>query len=330
MSNAKHLSQKLLACPHLGMLDDTTTTTTFPSEFNHCLHCKIASIPSNRQQSEFCLTPDFADCEIHKQSAPNRLPPQMRWQHEPTAFMPIFIKTGLAVFFAGILAVFFILGTPARISQFIQAFNAGASHPGTQPAVFSTRTPTSDLRTPYQSATSVFDQITIFTSIPINQIVQLTVIDLEKGAYCRSGPDTSFDMVSVLYSGDTLQALARDSADRYFLVRVNRQYISDCWVAQSCVRVLGDRDSLPQYTPNPTPRPTRTPMPQTPTQKNQTPPISASFTPTRTPTAIPTITSTKTTQPSDTPTNIPPTDPPPTDPPPTEPPEPTVEPTDEP
>ena len=76
MSNAKHLSQKLLACPHLGMLDDTTTTTTFPSEFNHCLHCKIASIPSNRQQSEFCLTPDFADCEIHKQSAPNRLPPK--------------------------------------------------------------------------------------------------------------------------------------------------------------------------------------------------------------------------------------------------------------
>lgn len=201
------------------MLDDTTTTTTFPSEHNHCLHCKFTSIPSSEQQANYCLTPDYVYCPIHAQTTPTRLPAKIRWQHEPIDFRPAFLKTALAVFFSGLLVMFFLLGAPARISSLIQAFDSESAHEVYQPVVFTTRTPTADARTPYRAPTSSIGDIVIPTSIPITQIVKLTVIELEMGAYCRSGPDTSFSSITVVKSGDVLQALAMDSAGKYYLVR---------------------------------------------------------------------------------------------------------------
>lgn len=277
-------------CPHLGMLDDTTTTTNFPSEINHCLHCKPACVPSRQQQRDYCLSQNYNNCSIINKPAPARLPISRRWERDPAEFRAIFIKTALAVFGAGLLAMFFIFGAPARISEMIQAFVPDATREAYQPHDFSTRTPTARVETPFATATLFFSDIQLPTALPASQIVKLTVVELEMGAYCRSGPDTSFRGVTILKSGDIVQALARDSTDRFFLVRVPKQLVEDCWVSQEFVIAQGDAGTLPQYTPMPTPRPTATPTPTitetaepaAPTAKPQNPP------PADTPVVIPT------------------------------------------
>ena len=207
-------------CPHLGMLDDTTTTTNFPSEVNHCLHCKPACAPSSQHQSEYCLSQNYSNCPIINQPAPARLPAHARWAHEPAEFKSIFIKSALAVFAAGLLALFFLVGAPARISKLIQAFVPDATREPSQPMFYASRTPTTDTRAPYASPTSFIIDIQIPSAVPFTQIVKLTVTELEMGVFCRSGPDVSFRSVAILETGDVLQALARNTANTYYYVRL--------------------------------------------------------------------------------------------------------------
>lgn len=311
------------ACPHLGMLDDTTTTTTFPSEVNHCLHCKPACVPSSQHQSAYCLSQQYTNCPIIHQPAPARLPAHLRWARDPVEFKSIFIKTALIVFATGMLAMFFVLGAPARISKMIQAFVPDTTLEAYQPVNFATRTatPSGDARGPYPTSTTFFSSIQIPTAIPFAQIVKLTVIELEMGAYCRSGPDVTFRGVTILKTGDILQAIARNTANTYYYVRVPNQIVEDCWVAQPFVKVQGDQDTLPMYTSMPTPWPTRTPTAVPPTATETHAPSVPQPNPTYKPTSRPA-------------TDVPviPTEPPPTKEPTSPPAEPTLppEPTDPP
>lgn len=301
----------IYTCPHLGMLDDTTTTTTFPSEANHCLHCRHACVPSRQHQLHYCLSQNYTNCAIIDQPSPARLPASRRWKREQAEFKTIFVKTALAVFASGLLAMFFILGAPARISRMIQAFVPDTTREVYQPVSFATRTPTADARVPFATSTSFVSQIEIPSAIPIPQIVKLTVVELEMGAYCRVGPDISFASVTILKTGNILQALARDSSDRYYLVRVTKQAVDDCWIEKIFVKAQGDPASLPVYTPMPTPWPTRTFTPEPPTPTNTA--LSAprlqptSQPPTKKPPTLPTLPPAQTTEPP-TETTEPPTE----------------------
>jgi hypothetical protein len=82
-SSSAKTAHDLYTCPHLGMLDDTTTTTAFPSEVNHCLHCQSACVPSRQQQQEYCLSQRYRDCPILHHPAPARLPANLRWAQNP-------------------------------------------------------------------------------------------------------------------------------------------------------------------------------------------------------------------------------------------------------
>ena len=263
--SAAKIAPFTFACPHLGMLDDTTTTTTFPSEANHCLHCKPACVPSRQQQLDYCLSQHYNDCSILHLPAPAHLPASRRWERDPAAFRAIFVKSALAVFGAGLLAMFFILGAPARISEMIQAFVPEATRAVYQPHDFSTSTPTARIDLVFSTATSFISNIQIPTSLPISQIVKLTVIELEMGVNCRAGPDTTFENFLILHTDDVLQALARDPGGTFYYVRVAKKQVPDCWVPAAYVRSLGDINTLPVLTPMPTPWPTRTPTPLPPT-----------------------------------------------------------------
>jgi len=273
-SSSAKTAHDLYTCPHLGMLDDTTTTTAFPSEVNHCLHCQSVCVPSRQQQQEYCLSQRYRDCPILHQAAPARLPASLRWVQNPAVFRAIFIKSALAVFGAGLLAGFFLLGAPARISHIIQAYVPEDTQTPYQPYDFPTRTPSPRPEQPSPTATSLLSHLEIPTALPISQIVQLTVNEVELGVNCRSGPDSSFESYLILRTGDVLQALARSPDDAFFYVRLPKKRAPDCWVPAAFVNVLVDTHTLPVLTPAPTPHPTVTliPLPSTPTDTPQTPP----------------------------------------------------------
>jgi len=129
------------------------------------------------------------------------------------------------------------------------------------------------------------------------------------GAYLRSGPGQGYPPVGVLYTGDVVDAVARDAEGDWVLVRYGEGY---GWISYDLVAwiepidsltVLGPPNLTPSFTPVPivptatnTPTPTRTPtVTRTPTP-TLTPTASATQTPS--PTATPSPSATRTPSPS--------------------------------
>ncbi len=129
------------------------------------------------------------------------------------------------------------------------------------------------------------------------------------GAYLRSGPGQGYPPVGVLYTGDVVDAVARDAEGDWVLVRYGEGY---GWISYDLVAwiepidsltVLGPPNLTPSFTPVPivptatgTPTPSRTPtVTRTPTP-TLTP--TASATPTPSPTAPPSPSATRTPTPS--------------------------------
>jgi len=70
-------------CPFLGMANDPTTITLFPSDSNTCFHCKPPAVPNAVHQSRYCLTPNYEACKLKQEFSPGRMPAKYRWQKIP-------------------------------------------------------------------------------------------------------------------------------------------------------------------------------------------------------------------------------------------------------
>jgi hypothetical protein len=223
-------------CPSLGMADDRTTVTLFPSQDNLCFHCQSPTAPNAAHQSSYCLSQKFMECTLKQQDGHGNLPAESRWPTQRSGLLAVRRRTAWALGIALLLALFFILWLPGILSDMMMNFAptpvSGGTWPTLTPAALEPATPTS-------------------TPAPLN--LTLTVAWVDLGVNCRAGPDTSYTSLILLLGGEALEPLGRDETDTFFVVSIPGKNISECWIVQSLVVVEGDPSALPILTPSPAP-----------------------------------------------------------------------------
>jgi len=221
-------------CPSLGMADDRTTVTLFPSQDNLCFHCQSPTAPNAAHQSSYCLSQKFMECTLKQQDGHGNLPAESRWPTQRSGLLAVSRRTAWALGIALLLALFFILWLPgpSPTSEPSATQLPAVLAPTLTPAALEPATPTS-------------------TPTPLN--LTLTVAWVDLGVNCRAGPDTSYTSLILLLGGEALEPLGRDETDTFFVVSIPGKNISECWIVQSLVVVEGDPSALPILTPSPAP-----------------------------------------------------------------------------
>lgn len=243
-------------CPSLGMLDDRTTVTLFPTEYNLCFHCKQPTAPNAAHQTSYCLSQKFADCEL-KQDENGNLPESARWPVERSVLRASWLRTAGALGIALLLALFFILWLPGIISDLMMTFAPTPVSGGSWPTL--TPSPTSEPALLAQAPilaptlTPIPTEFAAPTASPARREISMTVALVDNGVNCRAGPGTAYASLVLLSGGEALEPLGRDEANTFYAVSIPEQNISECWIAQSLVDVEGDPGALPVLTPTPAP-----------------------------------------------------------------------------
>ena len=106
-------------CPLLGMLDDPSTVTLFPSDANHCSCCHQPAVPNFAHQSTYCLTQNYVKCPLKAGARTERMPARMRWKRSNGFNNAAFLKGAIGGAIALMLALFFILWMPGLISDML-------------------------------------------------------------------------------------------------------------------------------------------------------------------------------------------------------------------
>jgi len=247
-------------CPSLGMADDRTTVTLFPSQDNLCFHCQSPTAPNAAHQSSYCLSQKFMECTLKQQDGHGYLPAESRWPTQRSGLLAVRRRTAWALGIALLLALFFILWLPGILSDMMVNFAPTPVSGGTWPTLTTSPTsPTSEpsatqlpaILAPTLTPAALEPATPTSTPTPLNLIRTVAWVDL--GVNCRAGPDTSYTSLILLLGGEALEPLGRDETDTFFVVSIPGQNISECWIVQSLVVVEGDPSALPILTPSPAP-----------------------------------------------------------------------------
>jgi hypothetical protein len=106
-----------------------------------------------------------------------------------------------------------------------------------------------------------------FTATLASTPTETTTPTLESGVWllfdndtnCRSGPGTSYPIITKIDAGNKLQAIARSEGDEFFYVRYFDTANHYCWVWKGTSYVTGNTHAVPMYTTVPTKAPSITP-----------------------------------------------------------------------
>lgn len=274
-------------CPFLGMADDPTTVTLFPSDSNYCFHCKPPAAPNAIHQSRYCLTQNYEECKLKQEFSPGRMPAKYRWHKTPAITRATLLKAGAGAGIALFLALFFILWMPGIITDVLMSFAPTPASGGTWPTL--TPSATSESTTaapPPATATPGFTATGAYTFTPIAFPDFLKVTVIADGLSCRAGLTDDSPRIALWELGEELAAFARDESGAYLFVRKPDSGIADCWIRSQYTLSEGDTALLPVFTPvpgaYPSPVSTRTPT-FTPTPVRDDPTAVPTKKPTKTP-----------------------------------------------
>lgn len=273
-------------CPYLGLEDDLTTVTDFPSLLNYCHRCRPIEVPSSLHQRTICLGSDYVRCTIFSSFNQRAMPKAMRWQHAPFYTQKIFLWSvlGTIIFlvFAGLLFAFwgdFFNSKPA------QATEAVFYLPPT-----STRTPTSTntaiatkTQTPRPTSTATRIASKPSSTFTLSPTTELTLVSVSRATSCRTGTSVSFPKVGDLDVGEQAVIIGRTTDLQYWLIE-NPDRDGSCWIWAYYSTVTGPVEDIPIVIPPPIPItiPTATPIPSVP----EPPPVQPTSVPVK-PTSVP-------------------------------------------
>ena len=85
------------------------------------------------------------------------------------------------------------------------------------------------------------------TSVPTPSTPQVS--PMGSNVNCRSGPDTSYDSISVLMNGSTAQVAGRDPDGNWWYVHNPDNPGSFCWISVSVVTIAGPQGNIPVIAP---------------------------------------------------------------------------------
>jgi hypothetical protein len=88
------------------------------------------------------------------------------------------------------------------------------------------------------------------TQTPTREKVTIAV---SRNTYCRTGPDTIFDLVGIMNVGEKAEAIGRNEPKTYYVIRLPSNLEKTCWLWYEWATVTGNADALPVIASPPTP-----------------------------------------------------------------------------
>jgi hypothetical protein len=83
----------------------------------------------------------------------------------------------------------------------------------------------------------------------------VVTVSVSGNTNCRTGPLAIYDLVSILYVGETAEVVGRDEAGSTWVIRDPDHPGRTCWLWGRYATVVGNWEALPVIAPPPTPTP---------------------------------------------------------------------------
>ncbi len=121
-----------------------------------------------------------------------------------------------------------------------------------------------DTAVPKESATAPAPQAT--ATLADTSTPSIPMVSVSLNTNCRTGPGRSYDYRGALLVGEAEEVVALSTVPNYWYITNPDQPGEFCYLWGRYATVVGNTESLPQFTPLPSPTPTLTPTPSnTPT-----------------------------------------------------------------
>jgi hypothetical protein len=111
--------------------------------------------------------------------------------------------------------------------------------------------PTLTVTVPYTPAFT--PTITLTPSVTLTPTHERVTITVSKNTNCRTGPDKFFDLVGTMKVGETAEAIGRNEAKTYWVIRLPSNTAKTCWLWWEWATLTGNGDALPIIESPPTP-----------------------------------------------------------------------------
>jgi hypothetical protein len=107
---------------------------------------------------------------------------------------------------------------------------------------------------PLPTGTVTLQPTPTFTpTITLTPTLEKVTVTVSKNTNCRQGPDKFFDLVGIMKVGETAEAIGRNAAKTYWVIRLPANTAKTCWLWYEWATVTGNGDALPIVESPPTP-----------------------------------------------------------------------------
>jgi hypothetical protein len=110
------------------------------------------------------------------------------------------------------------------------------------------------LEAPPPTETATLQPTPTFTpTITLTPTLEKVFITVSKNTNCRQGPDKYFDLVGIMKVGETAEAIGRNDAKTYWVIRLPSNTAKTCWLWYEWATLTGNGDAQPIVESPPTP-----------------------------------------------------------------------------
>jgi hypothetical protein len=95
--------------------------------------------------------------------------------------------------------------------------------------------------------------ITLTPTVTQTPTPEKVAVQVTKNTNCRTGPDKIFDLVGIMKVGETAEAIGRNAAKTYWVIKLPANTAKTCWLWYEWATVTGNGDALPIVESPPTP-----------------------------------------------------------------------------
>jgi hypothetical protein len=107
---------------------------------------------------------------------------------------------------------------------------------------------------PPPTATVTIQPTSTFTpSVTLTPTLEKVTVTVSKNTNCRQGPDKFFDLVGIMKVGETAEAIGRNNAKTYWVIKLPANTAKTCWLWYEWATLTGNGDALPIIESPPTP-----------------------------------------------------------------------------
>ncbi len=107
---------------------------------------------------------------------------------------------------------------------------------------------------PPPTATATLQPTPTFTpTITLTPTPEKVTVTVSKNTNCRQGPEKQFDLVGIMKTGETAEAIGRNAQKTYWVIRLPSNTAKTCWLWYEWATLTGNGDALPIVESPPTP-----------------------------------------------------------------------------